>query len=200
MSSSLMSSSPDFTKSCVDDVSVSNTGLAFPARFLNNDGRLAITFTSLPVVTAGMVEVRRGVAFADFIVVISISLVAWPRAENTKSVENVMGAVVVGEDVDRERDNEVALDVGVDVDVINGTILDVGRDVVSGRVDVKVDVYVDMVLRVDVAESVDVDVARGDVKADVDVGADRVADVDTKVVGDVGVIVFVEESPADASV
>jgi hypothetical protein len=148
-----------------------------------------------------MVEVRRGVVFADFIVVISVSLVAWPLAENTKSVENVMGAVVVGEDVDwKTRDGEVALDVGVDVDVRNDMVLDVGRDVVSGWFDVKVDVYVDMVSRVDVAASVDVDVARGDVEVEVVVGADSVADVDTKVVTDVGVIMFVEESTADASV
>ncbi len=86
MSSSLMSSSPDFTKS--------NTGLAFPARFLNNDGRLAISFTSLPSVTAGMVEVRRGV-----VVVISASLVVWPLVENTKSVEEGAEMVVVIGDV-----------------------------------------------------------------------------------------------------
>ncbi len=58
----------------------------------------------------------------------------------------------------------------------------------------------DMVSRVDVAASVDVDVARGDVEVEVVVGADSVADVDTKVVTDVGVIMFVEESTADASV
>jgi hypothetical protein len=193
-----MSSSLNFTESCVVDVSVSKTGLAFPARFLNNDGRLAITFTSLPPVTEGMVEVRRGVVFADFIVVISVSLVAWPLVENTMSDVNVVGAVVVGEDVDRIKNGEVAPDVGVDVDVRNDMILDVGSDVVVGGVDIKVDVYVD--LRVDMAASVDIDVAREDVEVEVVVGADRVADVDTKVVGDVGVIVFVEESPADASV
>jgi hypothetical protein len=194
-----MSSSPDFTKSCVD-LSVSSTGLAFPARFLNNDGHVVITFTSLPFVTAGMVEVRRGVVFADFIVVISVSLVVWPLVENTKSVENVMGAVIVGEAVDRERDEDVALDVNVDVDVRILIVLDVGRYVVSGRVDVEVDVYVDMILRVDVAASVDVDVARKAVEVEVVVGADSEADVDTKVVGDVGEIMFVEETLVDASV
>jgi hypothetical protein len=199
MSSSLMSTSPDFTNSCLD-VSVSKTGLAFPARFLNNDGHLAITFTSLPFVTAGMVEVRRGVVFADCIVVISVSLVVWQLVENTTSDVKVVGDVIVGEDVDRERDEEVALDVGVDVDVRNDMVLDVGSDVVVGEVDVEMDVYVDMISGEDVTASVDVDVARKAVEVEVVMGADSEADVDTKVVGDVGVIVFVEESLADASV
>ncbi len=150
--------------------------------------------------TAGIVEVRRGVVFADFIVVISVSLVVWLLAENTKSVKNVVGAVIVGEAVDRERDEDVALDVNVDVDVRIVIVLNVGRDVVVGRVDVKVDVYVDMVLRVDVTASDDVDVAREAVAVEVVVGADSEADVDTKVVRDGGVIMFVEDSPADASV
>ncbi len=133
--------------------------------------------------------------FADFTVVISASLVVWPLVENTKSDVSVVGAVVVGEDVDRERDEEVvALDVGVDVDVRNDMVLDIGSDVVVGRVDVEMDVYVNMVSRVDV---VDVDVARKAVAVEVVVGADSVADVDTKVVG---VIVFMEDSSADASV
>jgi len=59
---------------------------------------------------------------------------------------------------------------------------------------------VDMILRVDVAASVDVDVAREAIAVEVVVGADSVTDVDTKVVGDVGVIMFVEKSPANASV
>jgi hypothetical protein len=135
------------------------------------------------------------VVFADFTVVISASLVVWPLVENTKSDVSVVGAVVVGEDVDRERDEEVvALDVGVDVDVRNDMVLDIGSDVVVGRVDVEMDVYVNMVSRVDV---VDVDVARKAVAVEVVVGADSVADVDTKVVG---VIVFMEDSSADASV
>ncbi len=136
------------------------------------------------------------------VVVISASLVVWPLVENTKSVEEgAKMVVVIGEVVDRARDEEVALDVSVDMDVRNDMVLDVGRDVVVGGVDVKMDVYMDMVSRVDATASVDVDVARGDVEVEVVVGgADSVADMDTKVVGDVGVIVFVEESPADASV
>ncbi len=135
---------------------------------------------------------RRGVVFADCIAVISVSLVAWPLVENTKSVEEgAERVVVIGEVVDRARDGEVALDVGVDVDVRNDMALDIGSDVVVGRVDVEMDVYVNMVSRVDVVE---VDVARGDVGVEVVVGADSEADVDMKVVGDV------EESPADASV
>ncbi len=146
--------------------------------------------------TAGIVEVKRG-----GVVVISASLVVWPLVENTKTVEEgAKMVVVIGEVVDRARDKEVALDVGVDVDVRNDTILDVERDVVSGRIDDKVDVYVDMVSRVDMAASVDVDVAREAVDVEVVVGADSVADVDTKVVGDVGVIMLVEESLVDASV
>ncbi len=126
MSSSLMSSSLDFTDSCAD-VSVSNTDLAFPTRFLNNVGHLAITFTSFPFVTAGMVEVKRGVVFANFIPVISVSLVVWPLVENTKSVEEgAKMVVVIGEVVDRARDKEVALDVGIDVDVRNDMVLDSG--------------------------------------------------------------------------
>jgi hypothetical protein len=145
--------------------------------------------------------VRRGVVFADFKVVISVSLVAWPLVENTKSVEEgAKMVVVIGEVVDRARDGEVAPDVGVGVDVRNDVVLDVGSDVVVGRVDVKVDVNVDMISREDVAASVDVDVAREAVEVEVVVGADSVADVDMKVVGDVGVIMLVDEPPADASV
>ncbi len=149
----------------------------------------------MPPVTAGIVEVRRGV-----VVVISASLVVWPLVENMKTFEeDAKMVVVIGEVVDRARDEEVALDVSVDVDVRNDMVLDIGRDVAVGRVDVKVDVYVDMVLRVDVAASVDVDVAKGDIEVEVVVGGDSEADVDTKVVGDVGVIMFAKESPADAS-
>jgi hypothetical protein len=143
-----------------------------------------------------MVEVRRGVVFADFIVVLSVSLVAWPLVENTKSVEEgAKMVVVIGEVVDRARDGEVALDVGVDVDVRNDMVLDVGRDVVSGGVDVEMDVYVDMISKVDVAAYVDVDIAGEAVAVEVVVGADSVADEDMKVVGDVGVIML--ESDVD---